>query len=117
MFGPMLHIVQVENFEAAIAEANNTKYGMCASLIGGSPEHYEQFWAGVRAGVINWNRPNDGISANMPFGGIGMSGNHRPGGYYAADFCAYPVSSAESTQLRISLGLGLRDIDVSAMGD
>lgn len=117
MFGPMLHIVQVENFDAAIAEANNTNYGMCASLIGGSPEHYEQFWAGVRAGVINWNRPSDSISANLPVGGIGMSGNHRPGGYYAADFCAYPVSSAESTQLRISLGLGLRDIDVSEMGD
>lgn len=117
MFGPLLHVVQVESFADAIAEANNSQYGLSASLIGGNPELYEQFWSGVRAGIINWNRPNDGISPGQPFGGVGLSGNHRPGAYYAADFCAYPVASAESGQLRASIGIGLQAVDTSAMGD
>ena len=50
----------------------------------------------ARAGVINRNRPTTGAAANMPFGGLGESGNHRPGAWYAADYCAYPVASFES---------------------
>ena len=48
---------------------------------------------------------------------FGISGNHRPSAYYAADYCAYPVSSAEIEQPRASIGVGLKDIDTSAMGD
>ena len=35
-------------------------------------------------------------SSAAPFGGVGQSGNHRPSAYYAADYCAYPVTSFES---------------------
>ena len=45
---------------AAIAEANATRYGLAASLVGGSPELYDRFWANVRAGVVNWNKPTNG---------------------------------------------------------
>src|SRR3546814_9849403 len=81
LFGPLLQVVRVSSFEDAIAEANNTRYGLSASLIGGTPEHYDQFWANVRAGIINWNKPTNGASSGAPFGGIGISGNHRPGAY------------------------------------
>jgi succinylglutamic semialdehyde dehydrogenase len=108
-FGPLLQVVRAESFEQAIIEANNTRYGLSASLIGGSPKLYDQFWANARAGVINWNRPTNGISPNAPFGGIGLSGNNRPSAFYAADFCAYPVASAESDTMRASIGIGLRD--------
>ncbi|HEY9579275.1 MAG TPA: succinylglutamate-semialdehyde dehydrogenase [Rhizorhapis sp.] len=117
LFGPLLQVVRVSSFEDAIAEANNTRYGLSASLIGGTPEHYDQFWANVRAGIINWNKPTNGASSGAPFGGIGISGNHRPGAYYAADYCAYPVASSEADQARASIGIGLRDVDVTAMGD
>jgi len=117
LFGPLLQIIRVPDFPAAIAEANNSRYGLSASLIGGSPEQYNQFWANVRCGVINWNRPTNGASSSAPFGGLGISGNHRPSAYYAADYCAYPVSSAEIEQPRASIGVGLKDIDTSAMGD
>ena len=117
LFGPLLQVIRVDDFADAICEANNTRYGLSASLIGGSPEHYNQFWSNVRAGVVNWNRPTNGSSSNAPFGGVGISGNHRPGAYYAADYCAYPVVSAEIESPRASIGVGLRDIDVSAMGD
>ena len=71
----------------------------------------DQFWANIRAGIVNWNRPTNGASSGAPFGGIGWSGNHRPSAYYAADYCAYPVASAEADQARAAIGVGLRDID------
>jgi succinylglutamic semialdehyde dehydrogenase len=108
-FGPLLQMIRVPDFEAAIAEANNTRFGLSASLVGGSPEMYDRFWANVRSGVINWNRPTNGAPSNAPFGGVGMSGNHRPSAYYAADYCAYPVTSSEAEQPRASIGIGLRD--------
>ena len=109
LFGPILQVIRVADFDAALAEANATRYGLAASLIGGSPELYDRFWANIRAGVINWNKPTNGAPSNAPFGGIGLSGNHRPSAYYAADYCAYPVTSSEAEQARASIGIGLRD--------
>jgi succinylglutamic semialdehyde dehydrogenase len=108
-FGPILQVIRVPDFDAAIAEANATRYGLCAALISEQPSLYERFWANVRAGIINWNRPTNGVAANAPLGGLGLSGNHRPGAYYAADNCAYPVVSGEADQARASIGVGLRD--------
>lgn len=109
LFGPLLQVVRVNDFDEAIAEANNTRFGLSASLLGGSPAEYNRFWANIRAGVINWNRPTNGASSAAPFGGVGLSGNHRPSAYYAADYCAYPVASNEMDQPRAMIGVGLRD--------
>jgi succinylglutamic semialdehyde dehydrogenase len=109
LFGPILQVVRVPDFESALAEANATRYGLSASLIGGNPQLYDKFWANIRAGVINWNKPTNGAPSNAPFGGIGLSGNHRPSAYYAADYCAYPVVSSEADQARASIGIGLAD--------
>ena len=72
IFGPVLQIIRVKDFDAAIDEANNTRFGLAASLVGGSPEMYDKFWANVRAGVINRNKPTNGAPSNAPFGGIGL---------------------------------------------
>ena len=109
LFGPVLQVIRVKDFDAAIDEANNTRFGLAASLVGGSPDLYDRFWANVRAGVINWNKPTNGAPSNAPFGGIGLSGNHRPSAFYAADYCAYPVTSSESDTARGNIGQGLRD--------
>ncbi|WP_374542272.1 succinylglutamate-semialdehyde dehydrogenase [Sphingorhabdus sp.] len=109
LFGPLLQVVRIGSFEAAIDEANNTRFGLSASLIGGTPEQYNEFWANSRAGVVNWNQPTNGASSSAPFGGIGLSGNHRPSAYYAADYCAYPVVSTEAEIPRAMIGVGLRD--------
>ena len=110
LFGPLLQLVRVPDFASAIAEANATRFGLSASLIGGTPEDYDRFWSGVRAGVINWNRPTNGAPSNAPFGGVGLSGNHRPSAFYAADYCAYPVVSAEAQQARAAIGVGLANV-------
>ncbi len=109
LFGPILQVIRARTFDAAIAEANNTRYGLSASLISQDPELYHRFWANIRAGIVNWNRPTNGASSNAPFGGIGLSGNHRPSAYYAADYCAYPVVSSEADAARASIGIGLRE--------
>jgi len=109
LFGPLLQIIRIDDFDEAIAEANNTRFGLSASLIGGSPQEYNRFWANIRAGIVNWNRPTNGASSKAPFGGIGLSGNHRPAAFYAADYCAYPVASTEMEQPRASVGVGFRD--------
>ena len=109
LFGPVLQVIRATTFDDAIAEANNTRYGLSASLLSQNPELYDRFWANARAGIVNWNKPTNGASSGAPFGGIGWSGNHRPSAYYAADYCAYPVVSNEADQARASIGIGLRD--------
>jgi succinylglutamic semialdehyde dehydrogenase len=109
LFGPVLQIIRVPDFDAAIAETNATNYGLAASLIGGDPALYDRFWANVRAGVVNWNKPTNGAPSTAPFGGIGLSGNHRPSAYYAADYCAYPVTSSEAETARATINVGLAD--------
>ena len=109
LFGPILQVFRADDFDAAIHEANNTRYGLSASLISQTPALYDRFWANARAGIVNWNKPTNGASSGAPFGGIGWSGNHRPSAYYAADYCAYPVVSSEAESARASIGIGLRD--------
>ena len=109
LFGPLLQVVRVDDFDQAIAEANATRFGLSASLIGGSPKDYDRFWTNIRAGIVNWNRPTNGASSAAPFGGIGLSGNHRPAAFYAADYCAYPVASTEMGQPRATPGVGFKD--------
>jgi len=109
MFGPVLQVTRASDFDEAVAMANATRYGLSASLVSQSPELFDRFWAGTRAGIVNWNRPTNGAASNAPFGGVGLSGNHRPSAYYAADYCAYPVVSSQAEQARAVIGVGLRE--------
>lgn len=99
IFGPLLQLIRVKDINEAISEANNTAYGLVAGLLSDKAEEYESFYKEVSAGVINWNAPLTGASSAAPFGGIGKSGNNRPSAFYAADYCAYPVASIESSIL------------------
>lgn len=101
IFGPLLQVIRVADFAAAIEEANRTAFGLSAGLISDRVENYEQFVHQVRAGVVHWNRPLTGASSQLPFGGIGISGNHRPGGFFAADYSAYPLACLESPRAQL----------------
>ncbi len=109
LFGPLLQVIRVTELDEAIAEANNTRFGLCAALIGGTPQDYNRFWANIRAGLVNWNRSTNGLASSMPLGGLGLSGNHRPSAYYATDYCAYPVASTELEQPRATVGVGFSE--------
>lgn len=104
-FGPLLQVIRVTDFDAAIAEANNTRYGLSAGLLCNDRAKFERVLHDVRAGIINWNRQTTGASGMSPFGGVGCSGNHHPAGYYAADYCAYPIASMENDALQLPANL------------
>ena len=105
LFGPLLQVIRYADFDAAIAEANNTAFGLAAGLLSDSEARYQQFWLESRAGIVNWNKQLTGAASSAPFGGIGASGNHRASAYYAADYCAYPVASLETPTLALPAAL------------
>ncbi len=96
IFAPILQLRRVADFDAAIAAANDTRFGLSAGLVSEDDALWARFLLESRAGVVNRNRPTTGAAGSMPFGGSGESGNHRPSAYYAADYCAYPVASFEA---------------------
>jgi succinylglutamic semialdehyde dehydrogenase len=96
MFAPFLSVTRVASFDDAITAANATRYGLSAGLVSDDPANWNRFIRRIRAGVVNFNRPTTGAAGDMPFGGLGDSGNHRPSAWYAADYCAYPVASFEA---------------------
>ena len=110
-FGPLLQLKWVDSLEAAFEEANNTKFGLSAGLLSDDLNDWELFRCRIRAGIVNFNRPLTGASGSAPFGGIGASGNFRPGAWYAADYCAYPAASMSSSAVelpeRLSPGIEL----------
>jgi succinylglutamic semialdehyde dehydrogenase len=99
IFAPLVQVYRYQHFEQALALANQTRYGLAASLLSDSLERYQQFYHTIRAGLINWNKPTTGAVSSLPFGGVGHSGNHRPSAYFAADYCAYPIASLEQPRL------------------
>jgi succinylglutamic semialdehyde dehydrogenase len=98
-FGPLLQVIRVPDFEAAVKAANATQFGLAAALLSPDEALWKRFALTARAGIVNWNRPTTGAASSAPFGGVGKSGNHRPSAYYAADYCAYPVASIETGEL------------------
>ncbi|HZX27370.1 MAG TPA: aldehyde dehydrogenase family protein, partial [Telluria sp.] len=110
-FGPLLQVIRVKDFDAALKAANATEFGLAAALLSHDRDLWERFNVRARAGVVNWNRPTTGAASSAPFGGVGKSGSHRPSAYYAADYCAYPVASIETSELelpaKLSPGLSL----------
>ncbi|GAA4421424.1 succinylglutamate-semialdehyde dehydrogenase [Bremerella cremea] len=96
IFGPLLQVIRVADLEGAIAEANDTRFGLAAGILCDDRADFDQFRQQVHAGLINWNLPTTGASGRMPFGGIGQSGNYRPAGFHAIDFCQVAIAETES---------------------
>jgi len=92
VFGPILRYCVVGSLDEAIDQANATRYGLAAAVFTQSERTGERFIAGCRAGCINVNAGTAGASSKLPFGGLGLSGNHRPAGSFALDYCASPVA-------------------------
>lgn len=100
-FGPLLQLIRVDSFEKALEEASHTDYGLTAGFLGDDKGLFDQFAQHVKAGIISWNSPTTNVSSALPFGGTGKSGNFRPTAYYAADYCAYPVTFVENNLLQL----------------
>ena len=101
IFAPLIQIHRYQHFDDALYLANQTQYGLTAGLFSDNRQLYERFYNTIRAGLIYWNRATTGGLSNLPFGGIGHSGNHRASAYFATDYCAYPIATLEQKKLSI----------------
>ncbi len=108
VFGPLLRISIVDSFDEAIKQANATRYGLSASIFSADQALQERFLRECRAGCRNINCGTAGASSKLPFGGLGLSGNHRPAGAFALDYTAYPVASMIETGDATSIPSGMR---------
>lgn len=93
LFGPLLQVYRARDIDEAVEIGNATRFGLAAGLVCDDAGHWRAVRSELRAGILNLNRPTTGASSSLPFGGPGASGNYRPGGYYAADYCAWPQAS------------------------
>jgi betaine-aldehyde dehydrogenase len=83
-FGPVIPIMPYRSFDQAIAFANQSQYGLGASLMTQDARLVKRFFEGVEAGTI-WI--NDPLTDNFagPFGGMKMSGLGRELGQEGLD--------------------------------
>jgi alpha-ketoglutaric semialdehyde dehydrogenase len=75
LFGPVAALYRVADFEAALALANQTSFGLTAAIHTRSIHRAEVFRERCRAGVVSINGPTYGSEPHMPFGGLKDSGN------------------------------------------
>ncbi|WP_170457591.1 aldehyde dehydrogenase [Ruegeria arenilitoris] len=85
IFGPVLSVIEVAGFDEAIAMANDTPYGLCASLFTANAKRALRGARAIRAGTVTVNSFGEG-DISTPFGGYKQSGfGGRDNGLHAHD--------------------------------
>lgn len=85
IFGPVICVIEVSSFDEAIAVANDTDYGLCASLFTANAKRAIRGARSLRAGTVTVNSFGEG-DITTPFGGVKQSGfGGRDNGIYAHD--------------------------------
>ncbi len=74
LFGPISCLYRVPDFAAALALANDSPFGLTASIHTASMHRAMVFTSRVRSGVAVVNGPTYGSEPHLPFGGLGESG-------------------------------------------
>ncbi len=85
VFGPVLTLQRFSTEEEGVAMANDTDYGLAATLVTGSKERAERVSSQLRAGTV-WINCFFVRDLSAPFGGSGRSGIGREGGIWSFDF-------------------------------
>ncbi|MDJ1158651.1 aldehyde dehydrogenase family protein [Chelatococcus sp. SYSU_G07232] len=87
IFGPVAAVVRVKDYEAALAAANDTEFGLSAGICTTSLKYASHFKRNAEAGMVMVNLPTAGVDYHVPFGGRkGSSFGPREQGRYAAEF-------------------------------
>ena len=87
VFGPVASIIRVKGYEEALAEANNTPFGLAAGVATTSLKYASHFKRHSQAGMVMVNLPTAGVDYHVPFGGRkGSSYGSREQGRYAQKF-------------------------------
>ncbi|MEO0084505.1 MAG: aldehyde dehydrogenase family protein [candidate division WOR-3 bacterium] len=84
IFGPVLSVVKVKDFEEALAVVNNSRYGLSSSVYTKDVNKAFRAIEMIEAGITYINAPTIGAECHLPFGGVKDTGNgHREGGWTA----------------------------------
>lgn len=75
LFGPITVLHRVPDFEAALALANDSPFGLTAAIHTRDVNRALVFMNRVRTGVVSVNGATYGSEPHLPFGGLGLSGN------------------------------------------
>jgi acyl-CoA reductase-like NAD-dependent aldehyde dehydrogenase len=87
IFGPVASVIRVKDYEAALAEANDTTFGLSAGIATTSLKYATHFRRHSQAGMVMVNLPTAGVDYHVPFGGRkGSSYGPREQGRYAQEF-------------------------------
>jgi aldehyde dehydrogenase (NAD+) len=88
VFGPVLAVTEVEDFEEGLAAANNTKFGLSASVVTDDLAEANEFVDRSETGVVKVNEKTTGLELHVPFGGMKRSSTNtfREQGDAAIDF-------------------------------
>jgi len=84
-FGPLVPIISVSDFDEAIAEANNTNYGLEAGIFTQDIDRARRAADDIDAGGVNVNTVSGFRADHMPYGGFKDSGVGKEGIKYAAE--------------------------------
>jgi aminomuconate-semialdehyde/2-hydroxymuconate-6-semialdehyde dehydrogenase len=85
VFGPVLTLQTFNGEAEAVALANNTSYGLAATMFTGDESRAERVAAQITAGTV-WVNCFFVRDLRAPFGGAGLSGIGREGGTWSFDF-------------------------------
>lgn len=87
IFGPIAAVIRVEDYEEAVAVANDTVYGLSSGICTRSLKYAEDFQRRSAAGMVMVNLPTAGVDYHVPFGGRRASSyGPREQGRYAVEF-------------------------------
>ncbi len=87
IFGPVLSVLRVRDYDEALATANDTPFGLASGIATTSLKHATHFKRHAQAGMVMVNLPTAGVDYHVPFGGRkGSSYGPREQGRYAAEF-------------------------------
>ena len=87
IFGPVVSVIRVKDYEEALATANDTPFGLSSGIATTSLKHSTHFKRNAEAGMVMVNLPTAGVDFHVPFGGRkGSSYGPREQGKYAAEF-------------------------------
>jgi aldehyde dehydrogenase (NAD+) len=87
IFGPVLSVIEVRNFDEAVRVNNGVKYGLSSSLYTRDVNLAFRAMQDLDNGITYVNAPTIGAEAHLPFGGVKQTGNgHREGGWEVFEF-------------------------------
>lgn len=87
VFGPVLSIIRVKDFDEALRVANSVRYGLSSSIYTNDAAKIFEFIDKIETGITHVNSPTVGGEAQLPFGGMKATGvGLREMGRVAIDF-------------------------------